>query len=263
MHILVILLNFTVLQSGSAMPATPAAFAFSQHDHLHASFDSLLHTYVDGFGVRYSAWAADATDRGKLQRYLDRLAQQRIDGWPADAQLAFWINLYNAATLNLILDNYPTDSIKKLGALFSSPWKRKIITVAGRDLSLDDVEHNIIRKQFDDARIHFALNCAAVSCPPLAPFAFLPSKLDEQLDAVSAKALQHERWLEIGEDEIRVSKIFDWYKGDFEAYSGSVRRFIARYRPEQQAAILDESKKLKIMNYDWSLNEARPDSLLE
>ena len=222
-------------------------------DSLHDPFDRLLQEYVSGNVVDYASFHQSTEDLNTLAVYIDSLEAADPSAMEPDYALAYWINLYNAATLKLILDHYPVDSIKDLGGLFSSPWGKKLVTVNGDELTLDNIEHDIIRKQFDDARIHFALNCAAVSCPPLAGDAYVGNKLSWQLNASSTRALSQDRWLRLGK-RIWVSKIFDWYEDDFEDYSGSVRAYIARYRPDAAETILNPEIELKHMDYDWSLN---------
>jgi hypothetical protein len=161
--------------------------------------------------------------------------------------------MYNAVTVRLILDNYPLKSIKDLGGfLKTSPWKRDLVTVAGRKLSLDEIENAIIRPEFGDPRIHFALNCASVGCPPLQPRAYRAADLPAQLDHACRQALNDEGWVRVDGDEIHVTAIFDWYGDDFRHDGGSVRAFIDRYR----ATPLPEGK-ISFMSYDWSLNRAR------
>jgi hypothetical protein len=218
-------------------------------DELHADYDRLLQTHVAGFDVDYAAWASSEADHAALARYVEDLAALDPAGWPHADGLAYWINMYNAVTLRLILDNYPLESIKDLGGfLKKSPWKRELVTVAGRDLTLDQIEHDIIRREFGDPRIHFAVNCASVGCPPLQPRAYRAAELDAQLDHACRQALNHERWVRVEGDEIRVTRIFDWYGEDFD----SVRSFIDRYRPSPLPG-----GKIEFLDYDWSLNQAR------
>ena len=130
-----------------------------------------------------------------------------------------------------------------------------MVTVAGRKLTLDAIENDVIRKEFGDARIHFAVNCASIGCPPLAIFAYSGKLLDAQLNENTQRALNDPNWVEITEDKILVTKIFDWYKGDFETDAGSVRKFIAKFRPADQQKIFDDSRKIETMDYNWNLNQ--------
>jgi len=224
-------------------------------ESLHRPYDILLQLYVSGARFDYDRMWRNEDDLQRLADYVDTLQTRDPSEWPREAALAYWINLYNAATLNLVLQNYPVKSIKDIGGFMKSPWSRKVARVAGKELTLDDIEHKIIRPRFKDARIHFALNCAAIGCPPLSNRAFAAETLEQQLEAACYAALNDPRWVEVTGREIRVSKIFDWYRKDFEEYSGSLREFIARYREKDRETILDETRKLTFKDYDWSLNK--------
>ena len=231
-----------------------AAATPNQAGPLHAEFSRLLGTYVQDNLVNYAGWTANAEDTAALGRYVDQLAALDPAEWPADDALAYWINLYNAVTLRLILDNYPLDSIKDLGGfLKKSPWKRDLVTVGDRTLTLNDIENDIIRPGFGDPRIHFALNCASVGCPPLGKEAFVPDKLSDQLDAACRLAMNRDQWVRVAGNKVELTRIFDWYGGDFTADGGSVPEFIKRYRTEPWPS---GEPKISFMSYDWSLNEA-------
>lgn len=220
---------------------------------LHRPFDLLLRIYVEGTRVNYDKFSANPRDKERLSGYISSLEALDPAAWSDSSALAYWINLYNAATLDIVLERYPVKSIKNIGGAF----KKKVAQVAGKPLSLDQIENDIIRPRFHDPRVHFALNCAAVSCPPLAPHAYSGSLLSSQLDEACRAALNDSGWVQIGVEELRVSKIFDWYRQDFGSAETAVREFIARYRPQDREAIMDASRKLKYLDYDWRLNRIR------
>jgi hypothetical protein len=229
---------------------------------LHNRYDVLLRKYVVGLGVDYSGWVANGEDVSALRQYVTDLTALDPGTWTTDEQLAYWLNLYNAVTVRLILDNYPLESIKDLGGfLKKSPWERELVSVAGRDLSLNDIENEIIRPTFQDPRIHFALNCASVGCPPLKAGAYFPATLSEQLDAVCRRALNEDQWVRVENDQVFLTKIFEWYADDFKQDGGSVLGFISGYRDtdlvEGQADLVEGQVEVKIMDYDWSLNETK------
>ncbi|MCA9758987.1 MAG: DUF547 domain-containing protein [Candidatus Eisenbacteria bacterium] len=230
---------------------TSARTDASAADALHSEFGALLARYVHGVGVDYPAWSGAADDLTALNDYVQSLTSLDPAPWPEDDQKAYWINLYNAATLRLVLAHYPLDSIKDIGGLFSSPWKRDVVTVAESTLTLDEIENEILRPEFHDPRIHFALNCASIGCPPLRADAYRAANLSEQLDESCRRTLNDARWVSVGKDGIRVTKIFDWYRGDFEENGGSVRTFLDRYRNEPLP-----KGKIEHLSYDWSLNIA-------
>ena len=221
---------------------------------------------VDDRWVDYEAWHASEEDRAALDAVVDDLAALRPSAMDDAGAIATWINLYNAVTVQLVLEHYPLASIKDIDTgLFGSPWKIERVTVEGRRLTLDQIEHEILRVDFDEPRIHFALNCASVGCPPLADEAFTGERLDAQLDEVTARALRDPTWLDLdgcegayGEGVIRLTKIFDWFTGDFGGEDG-VRDFLARHRPDARFVVQNTGCALDYMDYDWSLN-APPDS---
>jgi hypothetical protein len=225
-------------------------------EDIHRPYDILLQLYVSGTSFDYDRMWRNEEDLERLSDYIDTLENITPSDLPEKEALAYWINLYNAATLESVFKHYPIESIKDIGGfLKKSPWNRKVVKVAGRELALNEIENDIIRKQFNDARIHLALNCASIGCPPLRNRAYLGDKLDEQLDEACNFALNDERWVKITDQEIRVSKIFDWYKDDFKAYAGSVREFIAKYRETDREAIMDDNRQLEYMDYNWDLNK--------
>lgn len=244
-----------------APPATDASTGSSEGgsepteaiDPLHRPFDVLLQKYVVIDKVRYAAWHANKEDLNALTSYVDALEAARPSTMERDPALAFWINLYNSATLELVLGHYPLASIKEI----DSPWKQKVVTVEGKPLSLDDIENQVIRPTFKDARIHFALNCASIGCPPMAAHAYSGARLVEQLDANCRAALKDPRWLALEGRKLRLTKIFDWYGDDFKNWAGGVRVFAAKYAPAELAtAIQDPKTSIDIGDYDWKLNRA-------
>jgi hypothetical protein len=219
----------------------------------HSAFDGLLAKYVTPDGVRYRDWSADDADRKALDEYVARLAGGRPSGLPSPDALAFWIDAYNALTLKLILDNYPVKSIKNIG----SPWKKTLITVEGRDLSLNDIENEVIRKEWDEPRIHFALNCASVSCPPLRAGAYTGAELDTQLEEQTRAFLADPAFnrLDAGEGKLHLSKIFQWYREDFEGEDRTLVDWLRPYLPGLEGRE-DGDPKIDFGGYDWDLNEA-------
>lgn len=221
---------------------------------LHAPYDELLERYVHEDRVDYNGWWAHKQSLAQLKEYVVSLEAVDPSTLPRDAEMAYWINLYNATTLRLVLDHYPVESIKDIGGFLRSPWKKDLVTVGGSDLTLDTIENDILRPRFQDPRIHFVLNCAAVDCPPLAPFAFTGPGLDDQLERVTRDAMRDPRFAELRDGKLHLTKLYDWYGDDWE----DIRAFVARYRPEDRAAILDEDTELEYNDYDWKLNALAP-----
>jgi len=224
-------------------------------DHTHKLLDDLLQANVKDERVDYKALKAAP---GDLRTYLGQAAavtEKEFKTWTEEQQLAMLINLYNAATLNLIVDNYPVKSIKDIGSLFKKPWKIESLTLFGAATTLDHLEHEILRKQYKEPRIHFAIVCAAKGCPALRPSAFTPDNLDAQLNEQGEKFLRDKGKNSVAADEetVYLSKIFDWFEEDFNG--GKVIEFVRPYFSEEDAKALGDGFKIKYTDYDWSLNE--------
>jgi len=218
-----------------------------EFDHADALYGTVLEKHVTDGRVDYPALKANPVF---LNRYLARLGSVREEtfkAWKETEQLAFLINLYNAATLRLIINHYPVKSIKDIGGFFKGPWDREIVPLFGKTVSLDHLEHDIIRKEYNEPRIHMALVCAARGCPTLRGEPYTGARLDEQLDDQAGIYLKSPAGLRIDRAKgvAYVSAIFKWFKEDFQ----SVRDFVERH----SGADLTEFK-IRHIDYDWSLN---------
>ncbi|MGF1447209.1 MAG: DUF547 domain-containing protein [Pikeienuella sp.] len=226
----------------------------------HRPWDAFLAQYrgVDAAGVARVDYAAvTADDRARLAAYIATL--EAVD--PADLDrataLAYWLNLYNAVTVAVVLDHYPVASIRDIsdGPLPTGPWNRQLVTVAGRPLTLNDIEHRIVRPVFADPRIHYALNCAAVGCPNLAATAWRADGLGSRLDAAERAYVNDPRGLSIGEDgRVTASKIFAWFEEDFGSAEDLIARLVGAAEPERAEA-LRRRGRIDAYAYDWALNE--------
>jgi hypothetical protein len=208
----------------------------------HTAWDKLLKNYVAENGnVDYKAFREN---QGKLRKYIAYLSQNEPkETWPVEEQLAYYINLYNAGTVLLIVENYPVSSIKDI----KKPWGQEFIAVGDKIVSLGAIEHSILRKM-EEPRIHFAINCASFSCPKLLNEAYTSRKLEKQLEEVTAGFINSEK-NNIKKDEVALSKIFDWYKKDFP--NRDLISYINKYSEVQVA----DDAKINFMDYDWRLNE--------
>jgi hypothetical protein len=197
-----------------------------------------------------------------LENYLagvERVSLEEYKGWSQSQRLAFLINAYNAFTVKLIVDNYPVDSIRDLGGWPSTPWKKKFFTLLGEERHLDNIEHDIIRVEFDEPRIHFAVNYAATGCPALVRAAFVAGRLDEQLEEATRLFLADTRRnrYHAGRQRLELSSIFRWYHDDFEHNQGALEEFVAdriTRDPENRERIRRKEVELAYLDYDWSLN---------
>lgn len=233
----------------------------------HALFDSLLVEFVNEDGlVDY----AGIKEHHALDDYLTVLSNTNPDELSEMDAIAFWINAYNAYTIKLIVDNYPVGSIREISPFrikglrlaipkINSPFEYELAQINGESLSLDDIEHGILRKRFDEPRIHFALVCASISCPPLRREAFTGESLNHQLDDQARLFLTDTTKNDISEEgPLYLSKIFDWFQGDFADSKKGLQVYLSQYF---EGSIRDQlasgTYKIKYLNYDWSLNEGK------
>ncbi|USO02647.1 MAG: DUF547 domain-containing protein [Alphaproteobacteria bacterium] len=234
----------------------------SQEEIDHDSFNMFLQKYTvilrDGRSVvKYKDAKHTKAARDLLNDYINYLKSIPIAHYNKREQLAFWINLYNALTILLVLDHYPVKSIQDINIGFLSffgPWKQKLIKISGVELSLYDIENNILRTFWKDARIHYALNCASYSCPNLRNQAYKGKDIDLILDRVASLYINHRRGVAVDADNgyLRASKIYKWYSGDFEP---SVLEHLKKYaRPDLKEA-LEHRNWIDGYDYDWRLND--------
>lgn len=210
----------------------------------HDAFDKILSQYVSTDGsVNYKGLKSAKT---ALKAYTDLLSKNPVqDSWSRNEKLAYWLNAYNAFTLTLIVENYPVTSITKLDG--GKPWDVKRITLGDKKYSLNDIENNIIRPQFKEPRIHFAVNCAARSCPPLLNHAWTAGNINNYFEQQAKKFINDTRFNFIKPNEVKISKIFDWYAADF----GNIITFLNKYSTTK----INEKAKIIYLEYNWSLNE--------
>jgi hypothetical protein len=216
------------------------------------TYAALLAAHVNNGQVDYAGFKSDEK---RLDGYLQGLSAVDPSALNRADQMAFYINAYNAWTIKLILSGYPgIDSIKDLGSLFKSPWKKKFVNLNGETVSLDFIEHDILRPTFKDPRIHFAVNCASKSCPPLLAEPYTGEKLDRQLDDMTTAFINDGRSNYMDGDTLYVSRIFKWFSEDF---SDDIPGFIRSYAKGDLATQLEkvgDRLKVKYLDYDWSLN---------
>lgn len=238
----------------------------------HQAWDDIVKENVKsiGDGATNFDYANVQSKKGDLQSYLDQLSaidQATFDGWSADEQLAFLINAYNAFTVDLILTKYPNlKSINELGSGLTKPWQIEFVPLLGQTVTLDNIEHDMIRGsgRYNDPRIHFGVNCASIGCPPLINEAFTGEKVDAQLEKATQDFLTDRNRNFISGEVVTVSKIFDWYRGDFEAGwrdAIDLGEFLAIYGDslgldaEQSEALAAGEYDIQFSEYDWRLND--------
>jgi len=221
----------------------------------HSAFDTLLHKHVtEGGFVDYDGLTKDAA---ALDAYITTIGKADVETLGRDERLAFLINAYNAFTLRLILDHYPIDSIKDIPS--DQRWDAKRWAVSGGTYSLNQIEHELIRPKFAEPRVHFALVCAAVGCPPLRAESYTGFRLEEQLTDQTRYVHTHPRWFRLNEatGEVGLTALYDWYGGDFTQRASSVTDFAAQYSPELVRLInAGKEPRVTFLDYSWKLNSA-------
>jgi Protein of unknown function, DUF547 len=194
-------------------------------------------------------------DRKRLKRYLSRMQSLDPRNYNRRVQMAYWINLYNGLTVDLVIDHYPVKSIKKIGGLFSfGPWDEVVARISGNELTLNDIEHRILRPIWKDPRIHYAVNCASLGCPNLAPKAYSAEHLDTMLDEGARDYVNHPRGVRFVDGELIISSIYHWYHEDFGADQGQLLLHLQKYAKPELKARLGRYNGSIDHEYDWSLN---------
>ena len=227
----------------------------------HSKFDQALKKYVDDKGlVDYNSIAKDSG----FSEYVQSLQTARVEELSRDGQLAFWINGYNAVTIDKVIKKKPKKSVRE--TFIPGVWTAtKFFTsrehiVAGKRLSQDDIEHEILRKQFKDPRIHFAIICASMGCPPLPRIAYTEENVQTRLEEETRKYLNSPRGTRIdrAENTLHMSKLFDWFATDFIQKSGSTLAFMQPYLHEEVLIFLERDPMISYLEYNWALNAQAP-----
>ncbi len=250
----IVLIMTILMMTGFIRVVAAAGF-----DHLR--FDQILSQYVNNKGlVDYNGIAANPI----FKAYIKSLETADIEAMSINAQLAFWLNAYNAVTIDKVIKWKPKKSVRE--TLVPGVWASTRFfttrkhTAAGKRVSQDDIENDILRKQFKDPRIHFAIICASSSCPPQPRFAYTENNVQTKLEEETRKYINSQRGIRIDytENTLYLSKLFDWFAGDFESKAGSVLGFITPYLSEDARAFLERKPKMAYLHYDWSLNAQEP-----
>ncbi len=229
----------------------------------HKQWRRFLSAYVeageDGVNrVRYGA--VTEADRGNLDAYVESLTGLAIATYNREEQFAYWINLYNAVTLAVVLDHYPVASMMDIsispGIFSRGPWGKKMIHSDGESLSLDDIEHRILRPIWRDPRIHYAVNCAAIGCPNLRRSAFTGVNVEPLLTIAAKDFINHPRGVDLRDGKLYVSSLYDWYAEDFGGGDAAIIEHLRGFARPRLAAALKEIDEISGDAYDWSLNDA-------
>ncbi len=231
----------------------------------HSAWDGFLSKYlkIDSSGVNLVPYAkVSPGDRRALEGYVDMLAGVKVGALNRDEQRAYWINLYNALTIKVVLEHYPVDSIKDIdispGWFSFGPWDAKLVKVEGEEVSLNDIEHRILRPIWKDPRIHYAVNCASMGCPNLKREAYTAANTGELLESGARDYINHPRGADFyGHGKLRVSSIYVWFQEDFGSSDKGVIEHLKKYAEPGLKQSLENVKGISDDKYDWSLNDAK------
>ena len=262
------LLLTVVCHSAWAAPAKDYWSFWDQHNQestqtvSHSDWQIILDKYVrfsdklDMYTFVYGGVSSENTKR--LRHYLKTLSELDPRTLNRNEQLAYWVNLYNALTVELILKNYPVKSITKLGKGWfrQGPWDEELITIAGKALSLNDIEHRILRPIWNDSRIHYAINCASIGCPDILPTAFTGAEINDQFDKAARRFINQSKGVNFVSGRLVLSKIFEWYEDDFAGEKG-VRKELLKYAEKGLRDQLRAYQGGISYHYNWKLNEFR------
>ncbi|MEM6354117.1 MAG: DUF547 domain-containing protein [Pseudomonadota bacterium] len=231
----------------------------------HSSWDRLTRQHLSrgGNGVALLDYAGfDAADRRLLADYIAALEGMPVSQLNRAEQYAYWLNLYNAATVAVVLEHYPVRSIRDIdispGFFADGPWGAALLSVEGEELSLDDIEHRILRPIWQDPRIHYGVNCASIGCPDLRAGAYTGANVDSALDEAARVYVNHPRGATVSGGRLVVSSIYDWFEDDFGGDDSGVIVHLKRFAEPALAAQLNGISRVSDDEYDWRLNDAKP-----
>lgn len=247
--------------NGSDANGVAQADSCALFDHEHSAWTAILDRYVHSGAVDYAGLQRSGLpDLAMYLRALEAVCRGHFDAWTREQKLAFWINAYNAYTVKLVLEHYPLKSIRSIGLLPGAAFRKNFIPLRngrGQALSLSDIEHEILRREFAEPRIHFAIVCASQSCPVLRSEAFCARDVEAQLDDAARTFVGDttKNRFDAGSRTLHLSSIFKWFREDFERAARTLPEFVARYSDEQTArALRSGNVRVDFLDYDWSLN---------
>ncbi len=255
LSLLCFLLSFSVFAAPKAdlWPYWQQSSKTSQAQISHQEWQQLLDSYLvtQGENTLFHYRNVSTADKEKLKQYIQRLTKLDPLQYSKAEQYAYWVNLYNAITVDLILDNYPIKSITKLGGLFSfGPWDENVVVINGKNLTLNDIEHRILRPIWQDPRTHYAINCASLGCPNLQAKAFTAENTQTLLEHAAKSFINSKKGVTVQGDTAQISSIYDWFAIDFGG-EAQVFNHIRKYAPQYNSF----SGRVTY-DYDWNLNQA-------
>ena len=262
----IVLTGLLIVSKSQAAPSAELWPFFEAHDaHSktvidHSAWDKILSRYVVVQRGKPNAFLYSKVsnrDKASLDRYISSLENLPIRSFHRNQQLAYWINLYNAVTVDEILAKYPVKSIKDLTSGFfkPGPWAKKLLIIEGQEVSLDDIEHRILRPIWKDPRIHYAVNCASIGCPDLARRAYTAENANQLMDKNAAAFINHPRGVKVSGNRLYVSSIYDWFSSDFGNNDQQIIDHMKQFANASLAKKLSRFRNFSSARYDWSLND--------
>ncbi|MGI9486282.1 MAG: DUF547 domain-containing protein [Geminicoccaceae bacterium] len=252
--------------------AAPKAVLWERWEaHSPDAVDEIDHSVWGDFLGRYLTTSSDGINRvaygqvtpedaSALKSYVENLSKVAISDYARPEQMAYWINLYNALTVQVIIDHYPVESIREVdispGFFSDGPWGKKLVSIEGEKVALDDIEHQILRPIYRDPRIHYAVNCASIGCPNLQPRPYEADELDRQLDDAAIEFVNHQRAVEVRDGQVTTSSIYRWFEEDFGGNDQGVIAHLKAYAAPDLAMKLEGISRIDDHEYDWLLNDA-------
>ena len=240
----------------------PSSTATIDHQRWTAFLSRYRQEYPDGI-ARLAYRAVSKNDRATMDAYIASLATTPISSYDRSEQLAYWINLYNALTVRVVLDHYPVKSIRDIdtspGLFSDGPWGAVQLTIEGQAVTLNDIEHRILRPIWRDNRIHYALNCASIGCPNLMPIAFTATNASAMLDSGARTYINSPRGARVQNNRLITSQIYEWFDEDFGSSTAGIIAHLRKYAQGELAAKLATIRTVASYEYDWSLNDT-PDN---
>ena len=234
-------------------------FQSFSYDHTHALLGKVLSVHVQHGLVNYKALQSAPMELNQFLEEAGAVGKAEFGSWTREQRLAFLINVYNASVLKLVVTHYPVKSIKDIGGILQSPWKLPAVRLWGENTSLDQLEHGILRKQFEEPRIHFAIVCGAISCPPLRSEPYVSDRLEVQLQNQAETFLRTSGKNDVDRKSktLALSSIFEWFASDFTVQGKTLVEAITPYlQPQDAEAVKTGGFKVRFQKYDWSLNAA-------
>ena len=267
--LIMVLLAILTVNQASGAPAAKLWSFWQAHDPDsvaavdHSAWDNILKRYVDArhpSGInRFHYGNVLEQDKYALKNYLKEMEKIRVTGLNRTEQKAYWINLYNGLTIHLNLQNYPVKSIREIdispGIFSDGPWDARLLKIEGQEVSLNDIEHRILRPIWRDNRIHYAVNCASLGCPNLQPQAYTAENLEEFLEKGARQFVNHPRGVKFVKNRLQVSSIYIWFKEDFGGSDAGVIEHLQKYLAGALADKLKTVNKSIKHQYDWNINE--------